>query len=82
MENAPTVPIAQDLLTTELSSKPGRAFSIASTNRFPFSYSKINESFLYLYQEGPVGARGKREAFSKRLWKTPRLRWYLLTSYP
>ena len=51
------------LLTTEFSSKPGRAFSIASTNRFPPFLFQMNESFLYIYQEGPVGAVGNAKRF-------------------
>ena len=42
MGNAPTVLVVQTLLTTEFSSKPGRAFSIASTNRAPPSLFHMN----------------------------------------
>ena len=50
---------------------------MASFNGCPFLF-QMNECF-YIYQEGPVGARGKRpKAFSKRLWETPAAQ--LLTS--
>ena len=55
MGNAPTVLVVQTLLTTEFSSKPGRAFSIASTNRAPFliPYELI---FLVYIPGDPAGS--------------------------
>ena len=64
MGNALTAPDgSRPYSTTERSSKPGRAFSIASTNQCPPSLFQMNDSFLYIYQEGPVGAVVNAERF-------------------
>ena len=62
------------ILSRSVSSETRQGQADFSRRREPIAFRRWSaraQSFLYIYQEGPVGARGKREAFSKRLWKTP-----------
>ena len=67
MGNAQTPPSSAMRTIHRVFVGASEAFSIASTHWMPSSLFKGNEFFLYLYQEGPVGAVGNAPAFSKRL---------------
>ena len=82
MGNAPTVLVVQTLLTTEFSSKPGRAFSIASTNRAPLFLIPYELIFLVYIPGGACGRSWETRSVFQAIVENAAPRLYVLTTFP